>query len=122
MGDSSDEEEDEILMLVVLAVVVAVCEDSYQEVYTFNVRERMSFQNHADMLQREGLFKNYYRMTYEQLFLLRDLLKPHIPTNELQGGRRSQGQGPILLESIMNMGLRYLAVVHGLTFDLCVRS
>lgn len=55
-----------------------------------------------------GLFKNYYRVTYQQFFALRDTFASYIRINEEKGRQRIQRKGLIVLDSIMIMELIYL--------------
>jgi hypothetical protein len=105
-------EEYELLYAVISTVVMVVADDDVtlrMPIYSFNVRDRISFQSHANQLIAENRFAKYYKMNFEEFCTLRDLLRPYIEKDYEQSRRRSFGKDPILLESIFTMGIRYLA-------------
>lgn len=56
--------------MVFEAVLSTIFDDICVEI---EIRDRISFEEHA---QTEGQFKNYYRMSYDMFWSLRDLLRP----------------------------------------------
>lgn len=107
--ESLSKEHNDPILETIVALVLLVSDDTYEEVTHFNVRDRISFNDHIEMLVAEGQFRNYYRMTYERFYSLRDILRHYIKIDLEQSNARSKGKGPITLESIMTMGIRYLA-------------
>jgi hypothetical protein len=107
--DSSSSEEDDLICEMILCIAMELAGDRSGCVTSFHVRDRLSFDNHVAALVSEGRFRNYYRMSLDDFYTLRDIIRPYIQLDYDQSNRRSLNKGPIILESIITMGIRYLA-------------
>jgi hypothetical protein len=72
-------------------------------------RQRLNWHRHVKSLKRQGLFRRYYRMSYEAFMKLLDFLRPVLSINCRKSMNRTSNQTPIGPELILHCTLRYLA-------------
>ena len=97
---SESEDEDEVISDAAMVCVGEAM--TKRQRCTPIERERLNWDSHASLLNREGHFTRMYCMSYASYLKLLTLLSPALEVDANQGNRRSQGRGHITPQLILH--------------------
>ncbi len=99
----NDDDDSELMLAFCAALLV---QDFRGDVIK---RQRLNWDRHVKSLRRQGLFRRFYRMSYEAFCILLELLRPALSINATKSMNRTSNQDPIGPELILHCTLRFLA-------------